>query len=87
MTQRLAVSQDAAGVSTLAAADSAPRYRVQQASGDRFSLVDAASGQCATASGATVAPAACDASSAQQFLFVPADGQGEPPWSRRARTR
>jgi hypothetical protein len=44
---------------------------VQHAGGDRFSLVDAATGQCATASGASVASAACDASSAQQFLFVP----------------
>ena len=75
VTQRVAVSQDASGASTLAlgAADApAPaRYRVQQVGGDRFSLVDAASGQCATASGATLAASACDASTAQQFLFVP----------------
>ena len=73
--QRVAVNEDAPGVSTLAisadGAGAAPRYRVQHAGGDRFSLVESASGQCATASGATIAAAACDASTAQQFLFVP----------------
>ena len=75
VTQRVAVSEDAPGVATLAAASSdaaAPaRYRVMHAGGDRFSLVDSSTGQCAAASDAAVAPAACDASTAQQFLFVP----------------
>ncbi len=75
VSQRVAVGQDESGVSTLtlgaADATSPARYRVQQVVGDRFALVDAASGQCATASGATVGAAACNASAAQQFLFVP----------------
>ena len=74
VTQRAAVSADEPGVVALPAtsAGAAPaRYRVQQVTGDRFTLVDAASGQCATASGGAVVSSACSPSAAQQFLFVP----------------
>jgi hypothetical protein len=71
-TQRVQVSEESAGVAALdIGAASSTHYRVQHAGGDRFTLVDASSGQCATASGASIKPAACDASSVQQFLFVP----------------
>ena len=75
-TQRLSLSEESPGVftlSTAATSDAAasPRYRVQHAGGDRFALVDAATGRCVTAAGASMTSAACDTSSAQQFLFVP----------------
>jgi hypothetical protein len=75
VTQRLAVSEDSPGVATLSIGPASARYRVLDAGGDRFSLVESGSGQCATANGETLAPAACDASTAQQFLFVPQAGR------------
>lgn len=76
-TQRLSLAEQSPGVFTLATAASgdaasSTRYRVQQAGGDRFTLVDASSGQCVTAAGAAMTSASCDSkSTAQQFLFVP----------------
>ena len=80
-SQRVVVSEETPGVFTLATTAatatsgdtaSAPRYHVLQASGDRFSVVDAASGQCVAATGTALTSATCDTSSAaQQFLFVP----------------